>query len=383
MNAAKKLKAWADARLITKKQADAIAEFEKAQCARSHLFSYLFLVMAVLFCLWGIVSIIAYNWNDIPKYAKLAVSLSALAASAFGIRAAGRRENYLWHEAAILAHAGLIACNIALVAQIYQLDSDFANGMLLWTGLALPALFASRGPWLCWGWLGILLGAISCKLLDTYDLNFKEFLLASGAAGLLMFFKYFAIMKTGLYTQFAKVFLGYGFALLAFNAISLEFFHHDCDPAGWPGITLFILMLPAFYILTRKAKDVAIARFALFAYALFILLFIRENFELLDVWGYLFPRFMRRDAVPFLTSGFVYTMSLMCAAMYALYRERRPRLFNEMFVLAALRLTIFMFDRFRSLLLRGVGFIFAGLMFFGFFKLWQRISAGMSKGKGK
>ncbi|MDR1477244.1 MAG: DUF2157 domain-containing protein [Rickettsiales bacterium] len=380
MGLEKKLAAWSRAKLITQKQSRSIAEFEKSRAAKNHLFSYLFLVMAVLFCLWGIVSIVAYNWDDIPKFVKLGTALAALAGSVFGILAAGRRKSYLWHEAAILAHAGLIACNIALVAQIYQLDSDPTNGAMLWAVLALPALLVSKGPWLCWGWLGVVLYVVGFKSVETYHFEFKDFLLASGAVGILLFLKYFAIMKTGLYAQFAKVFKGYSFALLAINAGMMEFFWHDCAPVGNAYIAAFATLLAAFAFLTREAKERGLRYFALGAYALFIVLFIPANAETYEVsWIFRHETYY----TPFLTSGFLYTTILLCLALWSLYRARRPKLFNAAFALLSLRLTIFMFDRFGSLLLRGFGFIAAGLMFLGFFKLWRDLSAGISKGKRK
>ncbi len=89
----------------------------------------------------GVILLLAYNWDDIPKFAKLALLFgSMIAAHAAGARL---REQPGWRpqlgEALSLLGSVLFGANIWLIAQIYNIDEHFPNGFLFW-GLGALAL---------------------------------------------------------------------------------------------------------------------------------------------------------------------------------------------------------------------------------------------------
>ncbi len=89
----------------------------------------------------GVILLLAYNWDDLPKFVKLALLFgSMLAAHAAGARLRGQPG---WRpqlgEALSLLGSVLFGANIWLVAQIYNIDEHFPNGFLFW-GLGALAL---------------------------------------------------------------------------------------------------------------------------------------------------------------------------------------------------------------------------------------------------
>lgn len=90
---------------------------------------------------------VAANWEEIPRLARFALLLAAMAL-AYGL-AAGftRRGHPLYGDAAVMLGAGVFGAAIMLVAQIYHIQSNFADGVLLWMlgALAAALLGGSRG----------------------------------------------------------------------------------------------------------------------------------------------------------------------------------------------------------------------------------------------
>jgi uncharacterized membrane protein len=87
----------------------------------------------------GVVLLLAYNWNAIPKFGKLALVFGAITAAHTGglicLRKGGWQQRL--GEALCLLGTMLFGAGIWLVAQIYHIDEHYPNGFLLW---ALGAL---------------------------------------------------------------------------------------------------------------------------------------------------------------------------------------------------------------------------------------------------
>lgn len=96
----------------------------------------------------GIILLLAYNWDQIPKYAKLGIVMgSVLAAHAVGLRLFARNDR--WQslgEGICLLGTMLFGAGIWLVAQIYHMDEHFPNAFAIWgfgalaLSLAMPSL---------------------------------------------------------------------------------------------------------------------------------------------------------------------------------------------------------------------------------------------------
>lgn len=87
----------------------------------------------------GVILLLAYNWNEIPKFGKLGLVFTAIIAAHIGglvlYRKAGWQRRL--SDAISLLGTMFYGAGIWLVAQIYHIDEHYPNGFLLW---ALGAL---------------------------------------------------------------------------------------------------------------------------------------------------------------------------------------------------------------------------------------------------
>jgi uncharacterized membrane protein len=92
----------------------------------------------------GVILLFAYNWNDIPRLGKLALVLSALAATHAGGLHWYRQSDWRQKlgEALCLLGSMLFGAGIWLVAQAYHIDEHFPNGFLFWALGALAMAWA-------------------------------------------------------------------------------------------------------------------------------------------------------------------------------------------------------------------------------------------------
>lgn len=116
----------------------------------THRFRMVLSIFGGLLVALGIVLLIASNWDEIPRFAKLATGLLLLVgAHAGGWWVAHRRggeTHPVTAEGLHLAGAVLFLANIGLVGQIYHLSSRLPDAWLLWwAGIAaLPWILRSR-----------------------------------------------------------------------------------------------------------------------------------------------------------------------------------------------------------------------------------------------
>lgn len=142
----RELPAWVSAGLVTGEQAERIRG--RYAAARPGLpwailiFSGLGAVIVGL----GIILLFAYNWEDMPRAAKLGVIFVSLATAHFGglrLRSQPGWQHQLG-EALCLLGTMIFGAGIWLVAQIYHLQEHFPNGFLLWGLGALAFSWAAQ-----------------------------------------------------------------------------------------------------------------------------------------------------------------------------------------------------------------------------------------------
>lgn len=122
----------------------------------------------------GVILLFAYNWDEIPKFAKLALVFAAvIGAHAGGIRLLARDG---WQprlgEALTVLGTMFYGAGIWLVAQVYNIDEHYPNGFLFWALGALAMAWAIRST--ANGLLAVILLAIwGC--CETYDFRNPEY----------------------------------------------------------------------------------------------------------------------------------------------------------------------------------------------------------------
>jgi len=122
----------------------------------------------------GVILLFAYNWDEIPKFGKLALIFAAvIGAHAGGIRLLAREG---WQpklgEALTALGTMFYGAGIWLVAQIYNIDEHYPNGFLFWALGALAMAWAIRST--ANGLLAAVLLAIwGCT--EAFDFHTPEF----------------------------------------------------------------------------------------------------------------------------------------------------------------------------------------------------------------
>jgi uncharacterized membrane protein len=96
----------------------------------------------------GIMAVVGANWERIPAALKLATDL-ALNAAAAAVTYVAWRRGWTWRrEISALLLFGLVLSGIALIGQVYQLQSAPWRALTLWLMLSTPFLALAAFSWL-------------------------------------------------------------------------------------------------------------------------------------------------------------------------------------------------------------------------------------------
>jgi uncharacterized membrane-anchored protein len=138
------LPGWVTQGVITPAQAEAIRRSYPEPKAALPWGMLVFSGLGAVVIGLGVILLLAYNWQAIPKFAKLGLVFGAiLGAHAGGLRLLqapdSRRQ---LGEVLSLLGTMLFGAGIWLVAQIYHIDEHYPNGFLLWGVAALAGAWA-------------------------------------------------------------------------------------------------------------------------------------------------------------------------------------------------------------------------------------------------
>src|SRR5258708_24838043 len=88
----------------------------------------------------GVVAVVAANWEEIPAVVKLTGDLLLTGLCAAFVFVAWRRDQAWPREIGALLLFGLVIGGIALIGQVYQLQSDPWQALVAWLALSTPFL---------------------------------------------------------------------------------------------------------------------------------------------------------------------------------------------------------------------------------------------------
>jgi len=130
----KELEAWIAEGLVTRDQADRIRARYERQPEGPGWGMLVFSGLGAVIIGLGVILMIAYNWEAIPRLVKLFLLFAAVAgAHGAGLHLFFRKPRLrALGEALTVLGTMLFGAGIWLVAQIYHLDEHFPNGIILW-----------------------------------------------------------------------------------------------------------------------------------------------------------------------------------------------------------------------------------------------------------
>ena len=129
---------WQKAGLIDDDLARRIVDWEIAN--RRPVVLWAIAGMGALAMALGVMAIVGANWESIPAWLKLAVDLGLNGACAVAVFVFWRQQRLWLREIAALLLFGLVLSGIALIGQVYQLQSDPWRALVLWLALCTPFL---------------------------------------------------------------------------------------------------------------------------------------------------------------------------------------------------------------------------------------------------
>ncbi len=134
----RKLFVWKTNGLITDEQLIRITDFEKSR--NGNAAPYTLIVLGAVVISIGIISLIAYNWNDISSYVKLTTAYFFLSGMAFFIVKYYKNKNLKYNVLSVIYFI-MIPAVIGLIVQIYNVNCELYEATALWVIVTLPLVF--------------------------------------------------------------------------------------------------------------------------------------------------------------------------------------------------------------------------------------------------
>jgi uncharacterized membrane protein len=136
-----------EAQVISEETAQRIRQYyEKKAAPSANRLVIVFGILGALLIGLGIILIIAHNWDNLGKTAKLAIAMVPLllgqVACAFALFR--KRESIAWREASATFLVLAIAASISIVSQVYNIDGSLGEFLWLWMILSIPVVYVMQ-----------------------------------------------------------------------------------------------------------------------------------------------------------------------------------------------------------------------------------------------
>jgi uncharacterized membrane protein len=353
VNLERKLAEWQKAGLIDAEAAARIAAHEGRAEKRPYLL-YAVSGLGALSVAIGLVSIVASNWDAIPKGIKLGLDLALLLGLAAGIRRAERGGFVA--EALVFVFYGAVLASIGLVAQVYHLGGRTEDALAFWSLITAPIVLHGTTRFLATVWFvaaeSVALAQVA-RVLDrswhgeedvvalTVGFIFSLGLVALGAWG------WFRREKAAFASVAAM--LGRVQIVALASLVPVLWYDHGHDRAGaLAAVCLAGVLAASVALALRDESAVGPARGALLTLAIVTPIVCYAPLALHH----------DRTGVPAAASFLIVWAAIGVAA----YRLGRVRLLNVATALLGIRLLIIYFEVFGSLLDTGIGLLSGGVL---------------------
>lgn len=235
------------------------------------------LALAVGQILAGIAFFFAFNWAELPPFAKLGLIQGGIVLCVAGAWF-GRASRVAW-DALVTAAAVLVGVLLAVFGQIYQTGADAYSLFVGWALLILPWVLLSRAlaPWALWLAVAGTGGA-------TYAVQIAipmEWIRPEAVAALLALF-YVAALVLGelaprlgiawLHALWLRRLLATVVLAVTFVAAAPAVFEDRPGPAGWMALAVFAAAAAGLGLVGRRWRDLPVVALAVLAVSLFLTL---------------------------------------------------------------------------------------------------------------
>lgn len=146
-NFLKELPELVRAQVISEDTGQKIAAYYSSKPNTSN--SRLFIVFGILGALlvgMGILLIIAHNWDTLPRIAKLVIGFLPLFIGQIvcGYLVLKGSDSKSWREGCATFLFFAVAISISIVSQVYNIEGNFGQFLLLWMALAIPIVYVLK-----------------------------------------------------------------------------------------------------------------------------------------------------------------------------------------------------------------------------------------------
>lgn len=210
----------------------------------------------------GVIFFFAWNWAELPPFAKFGIVEAGIAAATITALVIGLDRAV--GQVSLIAASVLIGVLLAVIGQVYQTGADAWTLFAAWTVLMLPFVLASRAPahWLVWLVVLYLALALYAKQVwgDLDAVSAPRIQVALGLLTLLFIGLRELLVARGigwLAPHWTRLVLVFGSAVLLFWPATgfLIFFHRDAS--------ILFAMVAAYaallYLYARLLPDLAAA----------------------------------------------------------------------------------------------------------------------------
>jgi uncharacterized membrane protein len=320
----------------------------------------------------GLISVIAANWGDIPRFVKLLAMLGLFGANAYGLVWA-RSQPHRWvTDALAVGYFALTLASIALVGQTYQLRGEPYQALLLWLVVGSPALWLAEGAFAAMVFLGALAvtGAYSFDpLVDLFGHDHRARILVRAGLGAAAVFGPLIVASLPALQRWRPAFaalyerLGWGLFVLAASC-SVHVWYASIDTndvrEAWVGarVVLVFVVLVLWRIqglVSGPQADGLLPARALIALA-----------SVVTGLGVLMPH------APVAIVGALGFVTVWVLAAWCGYRVHMMQIVNLATAVIAARVFVAYVEVFGAMLATGAGLIVSGVLLLALAWLWVR-----------
>ena len=355
---------WQAAGIISDEQAAKIVAFETGN--RQPYALYGFLGLGATAIIIGIISLIAFNWDDISDTFKLVADLVLLIGLAFGILGAVRSKRDWLVQLHVALFLGMVLASFGLISQIFHLSGTTYQLLLTWLLICAPLALLLPGR-LTMHWL-LATAAVTLHSYIT-SLSWESYIVMFSVLPLSFTIIALVTGRTRHWLPLSKAATVWAAVFFVAGSIYAQF-QKEFSPDS------FLSDVHSSFLMLGTASVIALA----FAWTKLT----RRQSVWLSVAIILYGVFLTPKVLSVATPfwlAFLFIVVYLGFGLFALSVDHR-RLFEFCLIAIGIRFLVIYFEIFGSLAATGVGLIAAGLVIiaavWGYTKLRDRILERLS-----